>query len=183
MGTRNSKEVTNTLLPPWVEIEYLIEEECADGEEEGSVIRSEGKEEERVAEWATTTRRSSDEVRRRETVSLRLGSLNEVMSVVFNIPYTLVDVTVGNFLRMCLANLKRVQYLSILSNQYSIHWIEIRSGEAESRVSEAEKESLVIQLFGEEEESLALVIDEVQDHTDRCMCYTDGGEDAVNERQ
>ncbi|GBP70975.1 hypothetical protein EVAR_54409_1 [Eumeta japonica] len=30
------------------------------------------------------------------------GSLNEVVSVVFNTPYTLVDVTVCNFLRMCL---------------------------------------------------------------------------------
>ncbi|GBP64329.1 Protein prune homolog 2 [Eumeta japonica] len=43
----------------------------------------------------------------------------------FNAPCTLVDVTVGNFLRVCLVGM----------NQYSIIWIEIRSGEAYSRVS------------------------------------------------
>ncbi|GBP98315.1 hypothetical protein EVAR_62638_1 [Eumeta japonica] len=32
--------------------------------------------------------------------------LTEVESVVFNTPYTLVDVTVGNFLRMCLVGMK-----------------------------------------------------------------------------
>ncbi|GBP21387.1 hypothetical protein EVAR_11988_1 [Eumeta japonica] len=36
---------------------------------------------------------------------------------------------------MCLVGMKRVRYLSILWNQYSIIWIEIRSGEADSRVS------------------------------------------------
>ncbi|GBP90106.1 hypothetical protein EVAR_62456_1 [Eumeta japonica] len=54
----------------------------------------------------------------------------------FNTPCTLVDVTVGNFLRMCLVGMKSVRYLSILWNQYSIIWIEIRSGEADSRVSD-----------------------------------------------
>ncbi|GBP75375.1 hypothetical protein EVAR_61600_1 [Eumeta japonica] len=53
----------------------------------------------------------------------------------FNAPCTLVDVTVGNFPKMCLVGMKRVRYLSILWNQYSIIWIEIRSGEADSRVS------------------------------------------------
>ncbi|GBP28654.1 hypothetical protein EVAR_85853_1 [Eumeta japonica] len=56
----------------------------------------------------------------------------------FNAPCTLVDVTVGNFLKMCLVGMKRVRYLSILWNQYSIIWIEIRSGEADSRVSVAQ---------------------------------------------
>ncbi|GBP28418.1 hypothetical protein EVAR_102991_1 [Eumeta japonica] len=37
---------------------------------------------------------------------------------------------------MCLVGMKRVRYLSILWNQYSIIWIEIRSGEADSRVSD-----------------------------------------------
>ncbi|GBP61703.1 hypothetical protein EVAR_89082_1 [Eumeta japonica] len=37
---------------------------------------------------------------------------------------------------MCLVGMKRVRYLSILWNQYSILWIDIRSGEADSRVSE-----------------------------------------------
>ncbi|GBP58719.1 hypothetical protein EVAR_35498_1 [Eumeta japonica] len=53
----------------------------------------------------------------------------------FNAPCTLVDTTVDIFLRMCLVGMKRVRYLSILWNQYSIIWIEIRSGEADSRVS------------------------------------------------
>ncbi|GBP05671.1 hypothetical protein EVAR_5019_1 [Eumeta japonica] len=47
-------------------------------------------------------------------------------------PQEIVD-----FLRMSAVGMKRVRYLSILWNQYSIIWIEIRSGEADSRVSGA----------------------------------------------
>ncbi|GBP88006.1 hypothetical protein EVAR_60033_1 [Eumeta japonica] len=40
------------------------------------------------------------------------------------------------YLRMCLVGMKRVRYLSIPWNQYSILWIEIRGGKTDSRVSD-----------------------------------------------
>ncbi|GBP37793.1 hypothetical protein EVAR_29995_1 [Eumeta japonica] len=65
----------------------------------------------------------------------RAKSREKATGVVQRAPCILVDATVGNFLRMCLVGMKRVRYLSILWNQCSIIWIEIRSGEADSRVS------------------------------------------------
>ncbi|GBP75543.1 hypothetical protein EVAR_53584_1 [Eumeta japonica] len=42
-----------------------------------------------------------------------------------------MDETVCMFLRMCLVGMKRVRYLSILSNQYAIHRLRNRSGRIE----------------------------------------------------
>ncbi|GBP21719.1 hypothetical protein EVAR_16269_1 [Eumeta japonica] len=89
------------------------------------------------------------------------------LSVVFNTPYTLVDVIVCNFLKnedvliWHETNLG-VRYLSILSNQYSILWIEIRSGEADWRVSGIHNKDIS---DNNSSDVTALVIDKIRART------------------